>query len=320
MSNPLPIPAVTVERFYLNHADKLQLTLVGGSSGLSKKLEEGSVHRPGLGLAGFFQYFAGKRVQVIGGAEWRYLKYLGEKEASKRIAALLKQKIPCLVFTRNLNPPDYVREQCEQAGVPLFRSQIVTLKFLNAATIALEFEFAPQISELGSMVDILGIGVLIRGESGIGKSESVLGLLERGYALVSDDVTRFRLIENRDLIGTSPETTRYHMEIRGIGIINVPAVFGVASVRPEKQLNIVVSLLDWNKAGDVERVGMEQPQYEIMGISIPHIILPVRPGRDIARLIEVAALDQKLKGLGHNAAREFNERLIERMRPIPKTH
>jgi HPr kinase/phosphorylase len=314
MSNPLPNSAVTVERFYLNHAEKLQLTLVGGGAGLSRKLEEGSVHRPGLGLAGFFQYFASKRVQVIGGAEWRYLKHLGEKEATKRVAALLKQKIPCLVFTRNLNPPDYIREQCEAAKVPLFRSQIVTLKFLNAATIALEFEFAPQTSEMGSMVDILGIGVLIRGESGIGKSETVLGLLERGYALVSDDITRFRLLEGRELIGTSSETTRYHMEVRGIGIINVPAVFGVASVRPEKRLEMVVTLLDWSKAGEVERVGMEQHHYKIMGVDVPHIVLPIRPGRDIARLIEVAALDQKLKSMGHNAAREFNERLIERMR------
>ncbi|MBM3859502.1 MAG: HPr(Ser) kinase/phosphatase [Verrucomicrobia bacterium] len=314
MSNPLPQPVVTVERFYLNHATKLQMTLVGGHEGLPRKLEEGSVHRPGLGLAGFFQYFAHKRVQVIGGAESRYLKSLGEEEAARRIETLLKQKIPCLVYTRNMNPPTYVREQCEAAKVPLFRSPIVTLKFLNAATIALEMEFAPQVTELGSMVDILGIGVLIRGESGIGKSETVLGLLERGYSLVSDDVTRFRLIEGRELIGTAPETTRYHMEVRGIGIISVPAVFGVASVRPDKRLDMVVTLQDWSQAGDVDRIGMDEQQYDILGIALPHTIIPIRPGRDIARIIEVAALDQKLKSLGHNAAREFNERLIERMR------
>ena len=314
MSDPLPQPTVTVERFYLNHAEQLQLSMVAGGSGLSRKLEEGSVHRPGLGLAGFFQYFAGKRVQVIGGAEWRYLKYLGKTEAARRISALLKQKIPCLVFTRNLNPPDYVREQCDRLQVPLFRSKMLTLRFLNDATIALEMDFAPLASEQGSMVDILGIGVFIRGESGVGKSESVLALLERGYALVSDDMTRFRLVENRDLIGTSPETTRYHMEVRGLGIINIPAVFGVASVRPEKQLDMVVTLVDWDKTAEVDRIGLDQQQYTILGISVPHIVIPVRPGRDLARLIQVAALDQKLKSLGHNAAREFNERLIERMR------
>jgi len=317
MSDPIPTPTITVERFYLNHAEKLELTLIAGGTGLSRKLEERAVNRPGLALAGFFQYFAYRRIQVIGGAESRYLKFLGEKVAAKRIEALLKEKIPCLIFTRNLNPPDYVREQCEALKIPLFRSRITTLKFLNAATIALELEFAPQITELGSMVDILGIGVLIRGESGIGKSETVLGLLERGYALVSDDVTRIRLLEGRELIGSSSETTRYHMEIRGIGIINVPAIFGVASVRPEKRLDLVVTLQDWSKMEEVDRVGMDQHQYTILGISVPHVLIPVRPGRDMARLVEVAALDQKLKSLGVNAAREFNERLIERMRTTP---
>ncbi len=314
MSEPLPQPIVSVERFYLNHAERLQLSLVAGGAGLGRKLEEGSVHRPGLGLAGFFEYFANKRVQVIGGAEQRYLKHLGPTEGAKRIAALLNEKIPCLVFTRNLNPPAYIREACDKANVPLFRSKMLTLRFLNAATITLEFEFAPQVSEHGSMMDILGIGVLVRGESGVGKSESVLALLERGYSLVSDDVTRFRLVEGRELIGTSPETTRYHMEVRGLGIINVPAMFGVASVRPEKRLDIIVTLAEWDKVTEVDRIGIDQQQYTILGIPLPHIIIPVRPGRDLARLIEVAALDQKLKSLGHNAAREFNERLIERMR------
>jgi HPr kinase/phosphorylase len=191
---------------------------------------------------------------------------------------------------------------------------MLTMKFINAATIALEMEFAPQTSEHGSMVDILGIGVMIRGESGIGKSETVLALLERRYSLVSDDITKIRLVEGRDLIGTSSELTRYHMEVRGMGIINVPAVFGVASIRPEKRIDLVVTLMDWNKIDDVERTGIEQQHYSILGIDVPHVVLPVRPGRDIARLIEVAALDQKLKSMGHHAAREFNERLIERMR------
>lgn len=317
MSDPLPQPTITVERFYLNHADRLQLQLVSGG-GLAGRLEEGAVNRPGLGLAGFYTYFANKRVQVIGGAEWSYLRSLGDAEAAKRINALLKHKIPCLIFTRNHNPPDYVREACEKYEVPLFRTKLLTLKFINLTTIALESEFAPQISEHGSMVDILGIGAMVRGESGVGKSETVLGLLERGYSLVSDDITRFRLLEGRELIGTSPETTRYHMEVRGLGIINVPAIFGVMSVRPEKRLDIVVTLQEWQKEVEMDRTGLEAQQYTILGISVPHIILPVRPGRDLARLIEVAALDQKLKSLGHNAAREFNEKLIERMR-LPTT-
>jgi HPr kinase/phosphorylase len=312
---PAPsIPTVTVERFYLNHAEKLQLKLLAGGAGLSRKILEGSVNRPGLALAGFFKYFAHKRVQVIGGAEHEFLKSLPEGDGCHRVEEMLKAKIPCLVFARNVNPPDCVLEVCDKGQVPLFKTKMVTMKFINAATIALEMEFAPQVSEQGSMVDILGIGVLVRGESGIGKSESVLALLERGFSLVSDDVTRIRLMEGRELVGTSSETTRYHMEVRGIGIINVPAVFGVASVRPEKNVNLVVTLMDWNKMEEVDRIGIEQQTYTILGIPVPHVVIPVRPGRDIARLIQVAALDQKLKSLGHNAAREFNERLIERMR------
>jgi HPr kinase/phosphorylase len=308
------VPTVTVERFYLNHAEQLQLRLIAGGAGLSRKIQEGSVNRPGLALAKFFKYFAMKRVQVLGGAEWAFLKSLDDEEAARRIERMLEAKIPCLVFARNVNPPPLVQQKCDQYQVPLFKTKMVTMKFINAATIALEMEFAPQVSEHGSMVDILGIGVLIRGESGIGKSESVLALLERGYSLVSDDITRIRLLEGRELVGTSSETTRYHMEIRGLGIINVPAVFGVASVRPEKNLNLVVTLMDWAKMEEVDRVGIERQTYKILGIDVPHVAIPVRPGRDIARLIEVAALDQKLKSLGHNAAREFNERLIERMR------
>jgi len=312
-----PLPIVTVERFYLNQAEKLQLKLIAGGAGLSRKIQEGSVNRPGLALARFFRYFAFKRVQVIGGAEWQYLRSLSNAEAAARIAEMLKRKIPCLVFARNFNPPQFILEKCNEYQVPLFKTKMLTMKFINAATIALEMEFAPQMSEAGSMVDILGIGVLIRGESGIGKSESVLALLERGYSLVSDDVTRIRLIEGHELVGTSSETTRFHMEIRGLGIINVPAIFGVASVRPEKNMNLVVTFTDWTKLDDVDRSGLEQQTYTILGIALPHVVIPVRPGRDIARLIEVAALDQKLKSLGHNAAREFNERLIERMR-IPQ--
>jgi len=312
------LPTVTVERFYLNQAEKLQLKLIAGGTGLSRRIQEGSVNRPGLALAGFFKYFAYKRVQVIGGAEWQYLKSLSNTEAAARIEEMLKRKVPCLVFARNFNPPQVILEKCDEYQVPLFKTKMLTMRFINAATIALEMEFAPQISEHGSMVDILGIGVLIRGESGIGKSESVLALLERGYSLVSDDVTRIRLVEGRELVGTSSETTRYHMEIRGLGIINVPAIFGVASVRPEKNVNLVVTLMDWKSMEDIDRIGLEQQMYTILGISLPHVVIPVRPGRDIARLIEVAALDQKLKSLGHNAAREFNERLIERMR-TPQT-
>ena len=163
------------------------------------------------------------------------------------------------------------------------------------------------------MVDILGIGVMIRGASGIGKSECVLGLIERGYSLVSDDMTRLRAIEGRDLIGTAPELTRHHMEVRGLGIINVTSIFGISAIRLEKRLDLVVTLKDWQELEEVDRIGLEQEFYEILGILVPHVTIPVRTGRDLARLVEVAALDQKLKSMGQNSALEFNERLLKKM-------
>jgi len=187
------------------------------------------------------------------------------------------------------------------------------MKFINLATLALEMMFAPHGTEMGSMVDILGVGVIIRGESGIGKSESVLALIERGYSLVSDDITKVTLVDGRDVIGTSAELTRNHMEVRGIGIINVAAMFGVKSIRSEKRVDLVISLKGWSEVQDVDRLGMEQEFVKILGIDIPHIVIPVRPGRDLARLIEVAAFHTKLKLSGYNPAKELNDRLIARM-------
>jgi HPr kinase/phosphorylase len=160
------------------------------------------------------------------------------------------------------------------------------------------------------MVDILGIGVLIRGASGVGKSECVLGLLERGYSLVSDDITRIKSLEGRELMAMAPDLTRFHMEVRGIAIINVVSVFGIGAIRIEKRLDLVVTLKDWQELEEVDRIGLDREVYEILKIQVPHITIPVRPGRDIARLIEVAAMDQKLKGLGLNSALEFNKKLI----------
>jgi HPr kinase/phosphorylase len=166
---------------------------------------------------------------------------------------------------------------------------------------------------MGSMVDILGVGVIIRGESGIGKSESVLALIERGYSLVADDITKVTLVDGREVVGTSAEVTRDHMEVRGIGIINVAAMFGVKSIRHEKRVDLVITLKAWNEVADVDRLGLEQEYVKVLGIDIPHITLPVRPGRDLARLIEVAAFQAKLKSAGHNPAKELNDRLIARM-------
>jgi HPr kinase/phosphorylase len=304
---------ITVERFYTEHESELKLKLLAGAAGLKRVIREPTVNRPGLILAGFTRYFAWKRVQALGNADAYFLKSLPEKQRLQRYQELLSYKVPCLVFSRNLRPDHHLLRAAEAADVPLFQTPLITMKFINLATLALEMMFAPRATEMGSMVDILGVGVIIRGESGIGKSESVLALIERGYSLVADDVTKVTLVDGREIIGTSSEVTRHHMEVRGIGIINVAAMFGVKCIRKEMRVDLVVSLKAWNEVADVDRLGMEQETVKILGVEIPHITLPVRPGRDLARLIEVAAFHTKLKASGHNPAKELNDRLIARM-------
>ena len=243
---------VTVERFYTAHADELQLRLAAGADGLKRIIREPTVNRPGLALAGFTRYFANKRVQVIGNAESHFLKSLPRDQRAARYDQILSYRIPCIVFSRDLHPDRQLLKKAEEIDLPIFVTPLITMKFINVATLALEAMFAPHGTELGSMVDILGVGVIIKGESGIGKSESVLALIERGYSLVSDDVTKVTLLDGHQVIGTSAELTRNHMEVRGIGIINVAAMFGVKSIRAEKQVDLVVSLRAWNEVQDIE--------------------------------------------------------------------
>jgi HPr kinase/phosphorylase len=304
---------ISVERFYTGEAHNLQLKLVAGAAGLKRIIREPTVNRPGLALAGFTRYFASKRLQIIGNAESCFLKTLPVSKREHRYLDLFSFKIPGVVFSRNLRPDKSFLRAAEKAQVPIFITPLITMKFINLATLALEMLFAPRGSEIGSMVDILGVGVIIRGESGIGKSESVLALIERGYSLVSDDITRVTLLDGREIIGTSAELTRNHMEVRGIGIINVASMFGVKSIRTQKGVDLVITLKTWNDVPDIERLGMEQEYVKILGVDVPHIIIPVRPGRDLARLIEVAAFQIKLKSSGHNPAKELNDRLIAQM-------
>src|SRR6266852_3113512 len=286
------VRVVTVESFYNSHAEKLQMKLEGPRVGFHRKIREPTINRPGLALSGFYTYFAEKRVQVFGAAEHSYLKSLTPKVRLQRFRDLCAQKIPCIVVSRgfHLDPP--LLAAAAEEKIAIFRTPMITMKFINAATIALEVDFSPTVTEFGSMVDILGIGVLIRGASGIGKSETALGLIERGYSLVADDVTRITSLEGRELMATAPDLTRNHMEVRGIGIINVASVFGIGSIRIEKRLDLVVTLKDWHELEEVDRIGLDQESYEILSLQVPHVTIPVKPGRDIARLIEVAAMDQ----------------------------
>ncbi|HTX22511.1 MAG TPA: HPr(Ser) kinase/phosphatase [Candidatus Aquilonibacter sp.] len=310
-------PSITVERFFKEYAAALQMRLLADGRGLHRIIREPTVNRPGLALSGFTRYFAYKRVQVFGHAEVFYLRSLSREERAARYADFFAYKIPCVVFSRGLKPDKEFLEAAEKAGVPVFQSPLVTMKFINHATLELESLFAPRGTEIGSMVDILGVGVMIRGDSGIGKSEAVLALIERGYSLVSDDVTKVTLVGGHNVMGSGSDLTRNHMEIRGIGIINVAAMFGVKSVRKDKTLDLVVTLKAWDDVEDVDRVGLEQEFVKILGVDIPHITIPVRPGRDLARLVEVAAYQTKLKMSGQNAAQELNDRLIAHMSQPP---
>ena len=311
MKKPL---TVSVEHFHAQHADRLQLKLVAGQEGMGRLIREGAVNRLGMALTGFIKYFAFRRVQLIGKSEVSYFQTLDPATRQARIQAILDKKIPCIVFSRDNRPPAIILKAAQKAKVPVFVSPIPTPRLVNLITLCLEEDFAPSTSEHGSMVDIMGVGVLIRGESGVGKSECALGLVERGYSLVADDITRLRLLEGRELMASSAEVTRTFMEVRGIGIINVAAIFGGRAIRTEKRLDLVVSLEEWDKVEEIERTGLDQQYFEILGLKIPLVRIPVRPGRDLAGLVQVAALDQKMKTMGQFSALEFNEKLMSRLK------
>lgn len=305
----------TVEQFFKNHSKSLQLQLLAGEKGLNRLIQEGAVNRPGLAFAGFYRYFAHRRIQVIGKHETSYLNHLSAAEQRASVKIFFQRNIPCVIFARKLKPPRIFLQEADLHNIPVFCSPLITMRLSNAATICLEVDFAPTTSEHGSMVDIQGIGVLIRGKSGVGKSEAVLGLIERGYSLVADDMCKIRCFEGRELIGSASDLTRYHMEIRGIGIIDVGATFGVGSIRYEKRIDFVATLIDWDEVEEIDRTGLEQRYYEILGIRVPHVIIPIKTGRDVARLVEVAALDAKLRSMGKNAAVDFNDKLLSLMNP-----
>ncbi|MBN2685510.1 MAG: HPr(Ser) kinase/phosphatase [Pontiellaceae bacterium] len=302
---------ITVKTLMNEGAEKLALSVVAGEEYLDRKLQETAMNRPGLALTGFFQYFANQRLQIFGLAEFTYLKSLPEKEEIERLRALFEQQIPGIVVTRNRKAPKEILELAEEYKVPVLRSSMVTMNFVNECTVMLEKLTAPQERIQGTMMEIMGIGVLLRGAPGIGKSETALSLIERGYSLVSDDVTEIRRTSRGRVLCWASEITRYHMEIRGLGIIHVPSLFGVSSIRRHTELDLVINLKP--PSGNEDRTGVAPGSIEFLGCSVPCIELPVQSGRDMANIVEVAALNQKLKELGHDAAKELDDRIINRL-------
>ncbi len=307
---PEKIQAVTVGTF-LDHAQTLMpLKLLFGEEHLGTVIPEEAINRPGLALAEFYQYFANKRIQVFGLAEMTYLKSLPMLERETRLEKLFQEHVPCVVLTRNRTAPPELERVAMRHHVPVLRTPLITSRFINLATLAMEHLSTPQLRMSGTTLDVMGVGVLIEGKAGIGKSEAALGLIERGYSLVADDLTLIRRDAQARLMCTSTEMTRYHMEIRGLGIIHVPSLFGMASVTLEHRLDMVVSLYPSDPALEGDRSGLTKNSRKILDVPVPLVELPVAPGRDMAGVIEVAAMNQKLANLGHDAAKEFDQHVI----------
>ena len=303
--------SVTVAEFFEAGRETLELEIIAGEQHMNRVIPETSLNRPGLAMAGFFQYFANKRIQVLGLAELTYLKSLSNEERRTRLEEFFRRHIAGVVVTRSRRVPREVQQLAEKHRVPVLRTRMITWDFINLGTLLFEDLTSPRRRMQGTMVDILGVGVLIEGRPGIGKSETALALVERGHSLVADDVTVMRRDSAGTIMCTSVDITRYHMEIRGLGIIHVPSLFGVAAIRLSMKLDLIVRLEDANGNTDLDRTGLSPKSCEVMGVEVPLVELPVAAGRDLSLIIEVAALNQKLKMLGHDAAKELDEKLIE---------
>jgi len=306
------ISHLTVGDFYERHGEFLKLELLGENVGYERKILEPTVNHPGLALAGFLSYFAYKRLQVLGNSEQSYLNKLEENERIQRFSMICQRNIPCIVTSRGKElTPDLLRVANEH-GIAVFSTPIVTMKFVNAATIRLESEFAESTMRHGCMVDFRGVGVLIMGESGAGKSEIAIGLLERGGALVADDMVTFKKIGG-ELIASTKEFSRGFIEMRGVGIINVGNIFGLGSIRRNKRLDLVITLKPQSDLNNVDRAGVNRKSYQILGQGVTHVEIPVAPGRDTTRLVAVTCLDHQLRTMGYDMAAEFNQRLLDKM-------
>jgi HPr kinase/phosphorylase len=304
--------AITLKELLDNGAERLSLELIWGEGRLDRPIEEKAINRPGLALTGFFQYFAQRRLQVFGLAEFTYLKSLSSEERETRLRGIFEKNVPAIIISRNRNPLPELRVLAEEYGTPLFRTTMITSYFINECTLMLEELTAPHDRIQGTMLEIMGIGVLLQGQAGIGKSETALSLIGRGYSLVADDVTEVVRTNEGRVVAFAHELTRYHMEIRGVGIVHVPSLYGVSAIRREANLDIVINLHPYVNDAEEDRTGLQPTEIEVLGIKFPYFALPVSSGRDMANIVEATALNYKLKLLGHDAAKELDEKMIGR--------
>ncbi|MBA2728170.1 MAG: HPr kinase/phosphorylase [Parachlamydiaceae bacterium] len=299
-----------VENLFDSHGERLGLELVAGRGGMGRQIKVPEAHRPGLSLSGYLKSHAGKRILIFGKVEIEYLYDLDPQVRIDRLKALLETDVPAVIVARRYLPPKELQKLCEKYKIPLFRAKLTTMNLLSKLTLLLTEEFASSVSLHGTLVEVFGVGVLIQGDSSVGKSEAALGLIERGHRLISDDVVKVKKREGTYLEGSGAELTRHHMEIRGIGIINVANLYGAVCVRDHKSIDLVVKLEAWDDHNFYDRVGLDENAYDILGVKIPNHILPVKPGRDVVLLLETIALNHRLKAMGYNSAKEFNSKLL----------
>ena len=305
---------VTVKRLHEALRDRLQLEHIGSERGLAREITSSEASSPGLVLAGYTERFVPNRVQVLGETEISYLASRSEAERHRVVDAFFAFAVPVVFVTKAQELPSGLAAAAERAGVSILRSPLKTNEFYRRLKPWLEEEFAPQTTLHGSLADVFGVGLLFVGKSGIGKSECVLDLVERGHRLVADDVVIVKRRGNDVLIARGHELQRHYMEVRGIGLIDVPGIFGIKSVRQQKRIEVVVQLEEWNSEAVIERTGLDFESTSILDVGVPKIRVPLNPGKNITVLAEVIALNLLLRYSGINSAERFNDRLIAQMR------
>jgi len=303
----------TVRQLLEQTKSLLKLDLISDESGLDKIIQEREIHRPGLALSGFVDVFTYQRIQIIGNTELTYLESLTPVKRELSLRKVLSFDIPCILITDNNYPGDDFIKIANEKKIPVLKSVYGTTHVTQKLSSFLEKQFAPFTTKHGSLVDVYGVGMLITGRSGIGKSEVALDLVERGHRLVADDsVMLFRRTEGI-LLGTCTETLMHHMEIRGMGIIDIRSVFGVRSIRFQKRVEIELNLLDWERDKEYDRTGLDEKYVEYLGVQIPMVSLPIFPGKNITVIAETIAMNHLLKIFGKFSAKEFNEQLMQKI-------
>lgn len=295
-------------------ARDLDLEVIYGGDGKPVEFQTSDINRPGLQLAGYFGYFltdTAARLQVIGKIEMAYLNTMNSDERLKRLDKFFCYPIPCLIISRGMDAPKEMIDVAQKYNRPLLKTGLITTRLYHKAIDYLDARLAPSITQHGELVDVYGLGILIIGESGIGKSETSLELVKMGNRLVSDDAVEIKRVADNRLIGQAPEVGRYFMEIRGIGIIDVKSMYGVGAVINSKSIDLVIQLEMWDKSSNYDRLGTDEEYTQILGVKLPKLIIPVRPGRNLAAIIEIAARNFRLKNIGYNAYDELERRIAE---------